>query len=621
MASAGTQTIGSLVIDLRANVAQLRADMDDVKNTIAKSSREMSSQMKQDMNETRQVLALMRDDFGVGVPRELRKVIASSELARTAILGIKDALFGIAFLNIGIEAFSKITELINNANEALKKQRETERQLTESVEKTNADHAERLRLINLIGKSEQEKYESEKTHLETVLKIQRTKLAGLQEEFAYYQAFQKLNNQPVSEVTKMFAGGVALGLIEKQKREQQDATDAAKKQVADANKAYLEALDALSSFLANAEEKKRQDNKKTAEEQQKDLEQTIAKVKELQAKDVETLDPLTKARVEWEAIRATQALILAKHPDIQEHVTLIGTLTAEWRAEQKIITEETAKLPGELQKGLSVLREMQQLQGQQGVSGIIGSMSHGGAPQLKGDIQGAQFDNFTRDRVAQQALLKQSLKDLITPAQQFEEIQKEINFLMAQPNIQKDAQAMEALRKELIKANPEFQNLMAASSELGKDLSNELDQLILHGKSFGDVVKSLAKDIEELALKYLLLKPLEDFFSGKGGGSGGGITSFLGSIFSGLHFADGGSPPVGQLSLVGENGPELFMPSSAGTIIPNGALGGGVVNNFYIDAKGAAPGSEAAIVRGLKRALEQNRKASVASAIDYQRRR
>jgi hypothetical protein len=40
-------------------------------------------------------------------------------------------------------------------------------------------------------------------------------------------------------------------------------------------------------------------------------------------------------------------------------------------------------------------------------------------------------------------------------------------------------------------------------------------------------------------------------------------------------------PPVGQPSLVGERGPELFVPQSAGRIIPNNALGGGsnVVNN------------------------------------------
>ena len=53
-------------------------------------------------------------------------------------------------------------------------------------------------------------------------------------------------------------------------------------------------------------------------------------------------------------------------------------------------------------------------------------------------------------------------------------------------------------------------------------------------------------------------------------------------------FADGGDPPVGMASLVGERGPELFVPKTAGTIIPNhqlGSMGGGpqvVYNGPYI---------------------------------------
>jgi hypothetical protein len=41
-------------------------------------------------------------------------------------------------------------------------------------------------------------------------------------------------------------------------------------------------------------------------------------------------------------------------------------------------------------------------------------------------------------------------------------------------------------------------------------------------------------------------------------------------------FANGGNPPVGRPSIVGERGPELFVPKSSGTIVPNNALGGDV---------------------------------------------
>ena len=60
-------------------------------------------------------------------------------------------------------------------------------------------------------------------------------------------------------------------------------------------------------------------------------------------------------------------------------------------------------------------------------------------------------------------------------------------------------------------------------------------------------------------------------------------------LFRSLGFADGGEPPVGVASLVGERGPELFVPKRAGTIIPNDKLmkqdgGTTVVNNYNIQA-------------------------------------
>ena len=75
------------------------------------------------------------------------------------------------------------------------------------------------------------------------------------------------------------------------------------------------------------------------------------------------------------------------------------------------------------------------------------------------------------------------------------------------------------------------------------------------------------------------------FSSGGGGGffgSGGGLASFMPSL-GGLGFANGGRPPVGKASIVGERGPELFVPSTAGTIIPNNQLGGGSTNNIVVN--------------------------------------
>ena len=56
---------------------------------------------------------------------------------------------------------------------------------------------------------------------------------------------------------------------------------------------------------------------------------------------------------------------------------------------------------------------------------------------------------------------------------------------------------------------------------------------------------------------------------------GGGIASAIGGLAGFGLFAGGGDPPVGVASIVGERGPELFIPHSAGTIIPAGQFAGG----------------------------------------------
>jgi len=66
-------------------------------------------------------------------------------------------------------------------------------------------------------------------------------------------------------------------------------------------------------------------------------------------------------------------------------------------------------------------------------------------------------------------------------------------------------------------------------------------------------------------------------------------------------FADGGEPPLGQVSLVGERGPELFVPKSRGTIIPNEMLGGfGGNQNMRVQVYGTldAEGIQIATVQG-----------------------
>jgi phage-related minor tail protein len=49
----------------------------------------------------------------------------------------------------------------------------------------------------------------------------------------------------------------------------------------------------------------------------------------------------------------------------------------------------------------------------------------------------------------------------------------------------------------------------------------------------------------------------------------------IAAVLGGMFRAQGGSVTVGQPYVVGEKGPELFVPSSSGSIVPNNKMGGG----------------------------------------------
>jgi len=66
-------------------------------------------------------------------------------------------------------------------------------------------------------------------------------------------------------------------------------------------------------------------------------------------------------------------------------------------------------------------------------------------------------------------------------------------------------------------------------------------------------------------------------FGTLGSDAGSGISGFLAAVPGIAGKANGGPVSTGTPYMVGERGPELFVPKSSGTIVPNHALGGGGV--------------------------------------------
>lgn len=93
-----------------------------------------------------------------------------------------------------------------------------------------------------------------------------------------------------------------------------------------------------------------------------------------------------------------------------------------------------------------------------------------------------------------------------------------------------------------------------------------------------DVVNEILQQFLKLSLINPILNGLFGMTGTKselpGNGMASGLVGGLGSLISGF-LAGGGPASQGSAYVVGEEGPEVFVPGASGTVIPNGALQGG----------------------------------------------
>tara|TARA_R100000030_G_scaffold12364_2_gene8279 strand:- start:7888 stop:9927 length:2040 start_codon:yes stop_codon:yes gene_type:complete len=167
-------------------------------------------------------------------------------------------------------------------------------------------------------------------------------------------------------------------------------------------------------------------------------------------------------------------------------------------------------------------------------------------------------------------------------------------------------------RLELEEKQKKNQDELKAKMEEQKRKAEQLNESIRSGivdalmsavegtKSLGDALLGVIKQMAKLILQQQLMNALKGF-----------------KIFG---FADGGRPPVGRPSIVGERGPELFVPDTAGTIIPNHRLGGGGGMSANVTVNVDASGSSVEGDEGSSRQLGALIGAAVQNEIIRQQR-
>jgi tape measure domain-containing protein len=235
---------------------------------------------------------------------------------------------------------------------------------------------------------------------------------------------------------------------------------------------------------------------------------------------------------------------------------------------------------------------------------MLGARLQGLQKEIDIQYQYAQALAQEKDVRAQQAIIFEGNTKLVANQQDTE---RELAAIQRQ-NEQDGLQAITAYLEKQYELNTAIQqqNALAesVSSTLGQGMTAVFDALIQGsdnwGKSLQQIASSVLVDIANQLIRIFVIEQavsaiksfLTPFNPSTPLGAGGGMVGKFGTFGPNYGIAQralGGPVSAGSPYLVGERGPELFMPSRGGSIIPNNALGGGgtsvVVN---VDASGSS---------------------------------
>lgn len=153
----------------------------------------------------------------------------------------------------------------------------------------------------------------------------------------------------------------------------------------------------------------------------------------------------------------------------------------------------------------------------------------------------------------------------------------------------------EAIQKFNIEIQDSMKRTQQVFDTVWGNLSSAIDNFVKTGKlNMKDFARSVIQDLIAIQMKAAAMRFLGGLFSsGFAGGANMQIANGTIGDYNALGAlsearASGGTVTNNTPYMVGERGPELFVPSGSGTIIPNGQMGnvGGVTNvtNNYINA-------------------------------------
>lgn len=239
----------------------------------------------------------------------------------------------------------------------------------------------------------------------------------------------------------------------------------------------------------------------------------------------------------------------------------------------------------------------------------------------------AEAEEVRLDLLRQSAAYTKSLEtqadawlDLIDPMREFIRQVEKVDEMVDRQLLTPDQ--AEAIKKTFADIGKEISKVDEFALEAARNIQDALGQTMFDvldgnfdniGKSFANMLKRM---IAEAAAANLARELLGDFTkTGKVGGWLGQGLAALGRLFGGTR-ADGGPVLAGRAYLVGERGPEVIVPNTSGTVIPNHAVsaGGGITMAPSFTINGEMTRSQEA------RLMTMMRNVAVATMADSRRR-
>lgn len=153
-----------------------------------------------------------------------------------------------------------------------------------------------------------------------------------------------------------------------------------------------------------------------------------------------------------------------------------------------------------------------------------------------------------------------------------------VTFTETNPDI---VNALTEQIKAIQDANAEMKKQQSLANSIANSFEDAMMSIVDNTKSVEDAFRQMAADIIKQLYRVLVVQQMVGSFDAASG-EGSGLAGFIGGLLK--PRANGGPVTAGQPYLVGERGPELFVPSSNGGVVANDKMGGGVtvVQNLNI---------------------------------------